>query len=274
MAMVKSMTKFSPDQQMQTGDYEIQHKLDTYLNHVELHHHDFYEIYYLVSGDVEYLIEGKVVHVQPGDLLLISPKELHQVSIGAEKDAYERYVLWIYKSALEKMSPEGTDLEDGLNPVQNGNTNLIRLTAKQRERVRELMEMLYQENGKQIFGSALMCHGLLMQLLVYINRLVRRHSADEEEAVDSNVLVTEVVNFVNGHYRERLTLDDLAAQFYVSKYHLSHKFRKYMGTGVYNYILKKRLQTAKLLLAEGEHPGSVSTKCGFKDYAGFYRAFV
>ena len=47
-----------------------------------------------------------------------------------------------------------------------------------------------------------------------------------------------------------------------------------MGTGVYKYILKKRLQMAKLLLADGEHLGNVSTKCGFADYAGFYRAFI
>ena len=271
--MARSTTKFSPNQQMHTGNYEIQHKLDTYLNHVELHHHDFYEIFYLVSGDVEYIIEGKVIHVQPGDLLLVSPKELHQASIGSENEAYERYVLWINKLALDWLSSEEVNLEDGLNPVKNGNTNLIRLKTKQQEQMHELMETLYQENGNPFFGSQLMCQGILLQLLVYINRLAAYRSYDED-AVDSNELVMKVVNFVNSHFCERLTLENLATQFYVSKYHLSHKFRKYMGTGVYKYILKKRLQMAKLLLADGEHLGNVSTKCGFADYAGFYRAFI
>ena len=72
---------------------------------------------------------------------------------------------------------------------------------------------------------------------------------------------------------EPLSLEQLAEQVYVSKYHLSHEFNRLVGTSVYRYIQKKRLLIARQLLAQGKRPSEVYNACGFGDYAGFYRAF-
>lgn len=272
--MANKLTGFDPRQEMRASDFEIQHKRDTYLKDVELHHHDFYEIYYLVSGDVTYMIEGKLCRVMPGDLLLISPRELHQVSISPGMEAYERYVLWINEAAVHRLSSQTTDLEQGLNPLRPGYSNLIRLTPEQRHQVRNLMEAVYQESGNRGFGGDILRNSLISALLVQINRLTEQHRQEPDSFVHPSRMVSEIVNYVNQHYRERLTLDDLAEGLYVSKYHLSHEFQKHMGTSVYKYIQKKRLQIARQLLAQGEHPSTVSGLCGFGDYAGFYRAFV
>ena len=273
ICMAGKLSNFDPRQEMLASDFEIQHKQDTYLKDVELHHHDFYEIYYLVSGDVTYVIEGKLCRVLPGDLLLISPQELHQVSITPGMEPYERYVLWIARAAVRRLSSEGSDLERHLDPMRQGYTNLLRLTREQRLRIRNLMEELFQESEGG-FGVDLQRNALVTSLLVQINRMADQHSREPEVFVHSSRLVSDLVEYVNLHYRERLTLEGLAERFYVSKYHLSHEFQKHMGTGVYKYIQKKRLQIARQLLAGGEHPSTVSGLCGFADYAGFYRAFV
>ena len=72
---------------------------------------------------------------------------------------------------------------------------------------------------------------------------------------------------------ESLTLDQLAEQFFISKYHLLRKFDAQVGTTVHRYILQKRLLNAKQLLAGGVPPNEVCQYCGFGDYANFYRAF-
>ena len=61
---------FDPSQQMKRPDFELQYKCDSYLKKVKLHHHDFYEIYFLITGDVTYTIESKLYKVVPGDVLL------------------------------------------------------------------------------------------------------------------------------------------------------------------------------------------------------------
>ena len=88
-----------------------------------------------------------------------------------------------------------------------------------------------------------------------------------------NTAVSKVIDYVNLHYGEQLSLDMLAERFFVSKYHLSHEFNRQVGTSIYRYIQKKRLLIARQLMAQGKRPNEVYSACGFGDYAGFYRAF-
>ena len=86
-------------------------------------------------------------------------------------------------------------------------------------------------------------------------------------------VVANVIAYINTHYDRRLTLSDLAEMHFVSKYHLSHEFSRQLGTSVHRYIQKKRLLIARQMLLQGSKPNEVAARCGFGDYAGFYRAF-
>lgn len=265
--------RFTAQQQMKSADFELQYKRDDYLNVVELHHHDFYEVFYLVSGDVTYTIESKLYKVLPGDLLLISPKELHQVHIQSERSVYERYVLWLSPDFVQGLSTPESNLLSALDPGHPGYRNQLRLQGGDRTRVLSLLEQLYQEDQADSFGADLLPRSLLTQFLVTINRVALREALSVEDLSRSSKTVTQVIEYINIHYADPLSLEQLAERVFVSKYHLSHEFQRQVGTGVYRYIQKKRLQIARWLLSQGEKPNSVASLCGFPDYAGFYRAF-
>ncbi len=264
---------FNAKQQMRQTDFELQYKRDSYLNDVELHHHDFYELYYLVSGDVTYTIESKLYKVLPGDVLLISPRELHQVQIQAERSAYERYVLWLNPQFIRQLSTRRSDLFQALDPSRPGYRNQLRLQSAEQQRVRGLLEQLYQEDREGAFGADLLPESLLIQLLVTINRLALREDLPLADISQPSRMVSQVIEFINLNYAEPLSLDMLAERFYVSKYHLSHEFQRQVGTSVYRYIQKKRLQIARHLLSQGRKANEIPPLCGFGDYTGFYRAF-
>lgn len=264
---------FDPRQEMGRADFELQYKKDTYLKDVELHHHDFYEIYLLISGDVTYTIESRQYHVLPGDLLLISPRELHQICIRPEMSTYERYVLWVDPQLLSRYSTALSDLTRNLDPVGHNRGNMLRLRPEDHRRLQQLFEQLWQESESESYGSDLLRSSLLVQLLVTINRLASAESSKFEEVSQSSRAVSQVVEYINQHYSDPLSLDTLAEQVFVSKYHLSHEFNRQVGTSVYRYIQKKRLLIARQLLAQGSKPNEVYAECGFGDYAGFYRAF-
>lgn len=269
---MRKASAFDPRQEMCRADFEIQHKRDSYLKDVELHHHDFFEVFFLISGDVRYTIESRVYHVMPGDLLLISPKELHQNCIKPEMAAYERYVLWVDMQMLQRCSTQLTDLTVNLDSARRQG-NLLRLRPEERAQVQTLFEQLWQEADSEYYGADLLRESLVIQLLVTINRLADRSSSQLEEVTHSSKAVSQVVDYINLHYGEPLSLDMLAQQVYVSKYHLSHEFNRQVGTSVYRYIQKKRLLIARQLLAQGRKPNEIYAECGFKDYAGFFRAF-
>lgn len=260
-------------QVMRRGDFEIAHKQDTYLKDVALHHHDFYEVFCLVSGDVAYTIESRTYHLLPGDLLIISPQELHQVLIRGSMIPYERYVLWIAPSLMESLSVDGVDLCHCFDPGRSGYTNLLHLSGNQRELMQQMMELLWRDAQDPGFGAEVLSHSLLTSILVLVNRTARSAGDTQPEAEQASDLVTRVIDYVNRHYSEPLSLDMLSERFFVSKYHLSHEFNRHMGTGLYQYIQRKRLIMARQLMAKGRKPTAVYEQCGFEDYAGFYRAF-
>ena len=265
--------RFDPRQEMKRDDFELQYKRDNYLKDVELHHHDFHELYFLISGDVTYTIESRQYHVMPGDLLLISPQELHQICIRPDMAAYERFVLWVDPQLLSRISTPLSDLTAHLGPDHPKHSNLLRLKPEESEHIRQLFDQLWQESEEEKYGADLLRQSLLIQLLVSINRLAADPDGYYEEVTHANKAVSKVVDYINLHYNEPLSLDKLAELVYVSKYHLSHEFNRQVGTSVYRYIQKKRLQIARQLLGQGKRPNEVYAMCGFSDYAGFYRAF-
>lgn len=271
--ILRQAHRFDPRQEMGREDFELQYKRDTYLQDVELHHHDFHELYFLISGDVTYTIESRQYHVMPGDILLISPQELHQICVRPEMSDYERFVLWVDPQMLSRISTPLSDLTANLGTSNPHHGNLLRLKPEDASHVKKLFEQLWQELDSEHYGSDLLRQSLLIQLLVTINRLASNPSGQIEAVAHTSRAISEVVDYVNLHYSEPLSLDMLAELVFVSKYHLSHEFNRQVGTSVYRYIQKKRLLIARQLLAQGKKPNEVYSSCGFTDYAGFYRAF-
>ena len=85
--------------------------------------------------------------------------------------------------------------------------------------------------------------------------------------------IEEAMQYIGEHLGSPLSLEEIAGQLFVSKYHLSHAFSAEVGVSVYRYILLRRLLMARQLLTAGEPAGQVCRSCGFSDYTSFYRAF-
>lgn len=263
---------FDPRQHMLAQSFEIFHYYDSKLDNVELHHHDFFEIYLFLNGNVDYSIESRIYHLLPGDMLLISPLELHQPRI-AQDTPYERIVLWINKAFLLQFSSPQTSLTSCFDSVNPQHTNLLRFSPAQREVIQGLMLQLINETGNQEYGGDLASMSILMSLLIEINRVAQATPPKHESGDKAAMLVSNVLAYINDHYNEELSLDSIANRFFISKYHLSHEFNRLVGTSVYRYIVQKRLLIAKQMLSDGVPPTDAYQHCGFKDYANFYRAF-
>jgi len=264
---------FTQRQQMQKNTFEVFHYKDESMKEVALHHHDFYEIYFFVSGNVTYNIESRNYTLQPGDILLISPMELHQPLFAQTDQGYERYVVWINKAYLHRLDMPGQDLSRCFDTERPEHSNLIRPDTTKREYLTFLLGVLLQEIRSEEYASDMASMAILTQLLVYINRMAiqGKHPVDSKSESDS--VVYRVLSYINENYNEDLNLDMLANKFFISKYHLSREFNRLVGTSVYRYIIQKRLVMAKQLMSTGVSSTAVYQHCGFGDYSNFYRAF-
>ena len=268
-----SFQPFTRRQTMIRRDFEIYRY--RYKDEVELHHHDFYEIYMLLRGSVSYTVENRIFHMRAGDLMLISPLELHQARVDSNDEPYERIVLWVDRGYLESLSSPHTSLTRCFDTTVPGHTNLLRLPGPRSAEMRRELDKLRSLHMQESYGSDLLAVCSLVELMVAINQSAADRSMQSALSADmaSDRVVDGVLSYINEHYSEALTLDALAERFFISKYHLLRKFEAQVGTTVHRYILQKRLLNAKQLLAGGLAPSEVCTYCGFGDYANFYRAF-
>lgn len=263
--------RFDSRQSMHSKQFEIFHYRDDKLDSVGLHYHDFYEIYFFLNGQVEFRVEGRSYRMEPGDLLLIKPQALHQAVIGPDT-TYERMVLWIDRNYLSSLSTPSLDLTTCFGSDTAGPINLLRPPKVQQVSLGHMLSRLNREYQGHHPGGEIYAQGLLQQFLVEVNRLSLQ-ATSRIRKMDDPDLVTQVLAYIGIHYRENITLESLANEFYVSKYHLSHEFSHRVGTSIYRYVIFRRLMLAREMIASGSAPGDIYQFCGFGDYANFYRAF-
>lgn len=271
--MAPRTQRFTTRQHMQRSTFEIFRYRDFNLKEVALHHHDFYEIYFFLSGSVRYIVDSSSYQLSAGDILLISPLELHQPILGPDQRGYERIVLWINRDFLQSMCNADADLTACFDTGAPGHTNLLHPPSHLREMLIFQLEQLGQEMDSQDYCGEYCAMAYLVQILILLNRQARRQSREAEAKAASDSVVYQVLNYINTHYSEDLTLDFLANQFFISKYHLSREFGRLVGTSVHRYITQRRLIVAKRMLQDGIPSTQVYQHCGFGDYSNFYRAF-
>jgi len=268
------MQAFDPRQNMSDNKFEIFHYRDAKFEGVPVHQHDFYEVYYFIGGSVEYSVEGRTYELKSGDLLLINPLELHQPRIAPDQQAYERIVLWINKNYLSELCFNKTSLTRCFDSSIPDHTNLLRPTKIQQTYISAMLTELINENKSDSYAVEIASEAILLRFLVELNRLTISSESAEKKEEGSSSIIPDVLEYINNHYCEKLTLNSIADEFFVSKYYLSHAFNNAVGTSVHRYIVLKRLIHAKQMLLSGIKSTTAAMNCGFNDYAGFYRAFT
>lgn len=268
------MQIFDPRQSMSDSKFEIFHYRDAKFEGVPIHQHDFYEVYYFIGGNAEYNVEGRTYDLQSGDLLLINPLELHQPRIGPDQRDYERIVLWINKNYLSELCYNKTSLTRCFDNTIPDHSNLLRPTKMQQTYISAMLDELINERSGNGYAVEIAAEAILLRFLVELNRLTINSKNETGKEESSSTIIPDVLEYINSHFCEKLTLTSIADEFFVSKYYLSHVFNDAVGTSVHRYIVLKRLIHAKQMLLSGIKSTTAATNCGFNDYAGFYRAFT
>ncbi|WP_242860852.1 AraC family transcriptional regulator [Defluviitalea phaphyphila] len=256
---------------MLTNNFEIFHYQNTKLKEVKLHHHDFYELYFFISGDVTYYIEGKIFSLKPGDIILINSQELHQANINNKNITYDRIVLWMRKSFLKSLSDNKVDLT--LCFESKNKNNILRVDFEIQQNIKLLLNKILHIQNTKGFGYELLYRAYITELMVYINNISLIKEMTTNVDINKNNLIDNIIEYINNHLEEDIKIDDLANYFYISKFHLSREFKKYTETTIHRYIVQKKLIRAKELILNRIPITEVYKKCGFGDYSNFFRAF-
>lgn len=269
-------TTFSTRQNMLSRDFEIYYYNDTFQNshyyNVNSHVHNYYEFYFFLEGNVTMNIEGALHALKPGDVIIIPPNISHYAILNDEHIPYRRFVFWIsidYCNDLLQLSPDYVYLMQHARVTKHYifHYDVIGFNTLQ-SKVFRLIEELHSNRFGRDAKITLCANDLILHLNRSVYEMEHPKSQHEQQHLYQNLLL-----FIEDHLDEELTLDRLAEQFFVSKYHIAHVFKENLGLSVHQFITKKRLRMCQEAILSQTTISNIYLKYGFKDYSSFFRAF-
>lgn len=260
------------DAMLDNHEYEAYHIIsDDSLGMPAFHTHDYYEFYLYVMGNVDIMVEEKDYVPESYALFIYPPGVMHRWNAHTALGRYERAYAYASVDFLSSISTQEFPMLQIIEKAMEKRIYGYRLGVRAGSGLIAQMDEIIHHARLTSPAEQMINRCRMITLLVSICQCI---GVTEEEKLSASSQIHQVIAYINDHLADDLTLDKLAARFYVSKYYLLHAFKEYADISVHQYIISKRIIRAQSLLRDGVSPGEAARASGFNDYAGFYRAFV
>lgn len=176
---------------------------------------------------------------------------------------YEAVVPLYHYGRLAGYMMTGQMLEDRLEAEEEVKRRAEQLKIGTKEEIEEAVKSLVRIDFKEMETFVTMC------------RICADYIANHHQfPVTATGTAKELCRYLEEHYQEKLTLEQLCRWFGYSKTRLNQLFRDYTGTSVYHYLTQLRLNKSCLYLrSSGQSVYSISLACGFSSQNFFSRQF-
>lgn len=245
-------------------------RLESYNHYaVSLHFHPDFEFSLVLEGGMDYFVNGKNIHLREGDGIFVNSRRMHYNYSGGKIPC--RYLVITISPELfpmslpmieyfmkDKTSPECSDYV--LLPKESSGP-ILNLYP-------EILHALTQENPNLFttLSHALSLCGSVLPLV----------QADSSENACGSAWpgLYDMAGYIHAHYREKITLAEIAAAGKVCRSRCCQMFTEYMGQSPMEYVIAYRLRKSREMLRSTSCPiGEVAAKCGFGGQSYFTQMF-
>lgn len=247
-----------------------QHTTALQAGNTDFHMHDGYELYYLVDGEISYFVEQSCYHMQGGDMILFNNQEIHKAT-NLQDTPFTRMVIHLTPPFIRQLCTNQTNLLTCFQNRKPGKHNLSTMPALEQLTFQQLFLELHSLLQSRSFGDDLLSMTCLIQILVMVNREFDK--APHTAADSFPHKVQPIMNYIDDHLSDPLSLEGIAHNLCMDKYYLSHVFKQETESSIFQYVLVKRVALAKELLSQGHTVTETCQMAGFNDYSNFIRSF-
>lgn len=226
------------------------------------HSHDYLEIFIVLNGSGSLLVEQSEYKLSKNDIVFINSGLEHtEISNGPEG---LEYLFFAVDNIKFLNYPANRILPPELCPVYSYDTNVMK------NPISEIIRL--SESGSSV-APVIIKNYLIISLILFLQS---GYDFDTPQPLrrNGNLQYISAKNYIDKNFTQKITLDDLAQQCYVSKWHLTRLFKQHTGYSPFEYINTKRLEFAKKLLRETDYSVTeISYKAGFNSSSYFSQIF-
>lgn len=226
-----------------------------------LHWHEDIEILKFTEDSGIVYCNGQCIKPRTGDIVIISPNTLHTVCTTDEQVSY--YCLLIGKSFYEQKK---------LPLVSASFQMLVNNDAEIDRLLNELLNEFYKQ--KLYYKQQMQSH--VITLLIHICRCYRKEQSvlSEQSSRQKEIIVKNVIQYLQHHYTETVSMQELADEMGFSYYYLCHVFKELTMLTIVEYIQQLRCNYAMQLLSSTKQPISeIAEQVGFNNVSYFSKIY-
>lgn len=266
----KLRSDFLDRQKMTQDNFELYYYNDSVQIHVHPHYHEHYEIQFFLEGDTTCYINEHCYKLREQDVIIIPPGSRHYNKISNKKP-YLRFIFWITKEYLDWMVSNDKAyayfMEETAKDRHVWHLSSVAFNSIQ-ARLVSLLECMQSTSFGSKALTSLSAQALVLKLNQEIYDIDHPYVSKEGRPLNEMIL-----DYIQGHLNEDLSLAAIAKVFFVSKCHISHMFTSEMGISLHQFVIKKRLDQVRIALLANEELSKAIENAGFKNYSSFFRAF-
>lgn len=222
------------------------------------HSHNMVEVYYFLRGNARFVVEGNIFNLERGNVLVMASGQTHNLLLEPSV-VYERMALLIDTAAVP---PEYENLSE---KIYEG-ANLFALDKRE--------QLWFEESFATITKSPdeMQKHLIISFAAMVFAVLGNKLNRNAQPRVEDD-MIKKTINYISKNLSGELSLDIIARTLYCSRVTLNRKFREIMGCTVWEYVVRRRIYSARQQLFLGDTITDVYQKSGFNDYSSFFRAY-
>lgn len=240
------------------------------------HWHTDMEVVYIHKGQAKFHIDDDYFNSEEGDIILIRPNALHSIHpIGRNyhfMDAINFHLDLLGYSTLDYASI------NYLQPLYNGQLDFNRVIKPHQKGYVEIRKLLIEAMEIGYFRESFFELELKSKLLSLLQLLFKHgyvHSKEQtHDAYRREEKIRTIIDYINAHYQEELTIDHLASICSYSPTYFMNFFKKNLGVSCIDYLISYRLRKATELL---QHSSlsilEIASEVGFSNLSNFNRQF-
>lgn len=222
-----------------------------------LHTHSCAEIFFITEGHGRFRTQHEEFPVAIHDLVVVNAHVLHTEL--SQMDSPLEYIV---------LGVEGLEAMGGAKGYA-----MLHLHGGWRE-LMGCLELMLQEASEARSGYEGVCRSLLEVVLIRLGRQEALSLEPEPSESRTSRECGLVRRYIDNHFKENLSLDQLARLAHVNKYYLSHAFRREFGTSPIAYLISRRVEESRFLLRETDHSLSlIAQMLGFSSPSYFSQCF-
>lgn len=251
-------------------DFWMEHRYSSCCYQLEPHYEHTYQLVFLLKGKILYQVGEKQYEVSKGGMILLNSLEEHILKVL--EYPYERYIIQINPLFFQKEINTPEIISIFIKRPENF-SHLLALTDPIWNYVYDVIQELEKEYREKRLYWEMYIGADLRRMFITIFRECEELLASVR--VDASAAIAyKVLNYLDHHYPEDISVTKLAETFFLNKHYIAHVFKAETGYSPMDYVISLRMNRAKALLAETARSISeIAVECGYTDFNHFSKLF-